>query len=119
MVGFKTWKDLHLFIKEYANCSCLNCYYSGEKDANEKTGYSRVFCLHHIAMVELAFQFCCGEWKDRETGKSLEDYMDQDLWNLSDEIIDKINGEDKRWSFEEIRELVDESERTGGTTEEC
>ena len=115
MVRFKSWKDMHLFIKEYANCSCLNCHYSGKKDANEKTGYSRVFCMHHIAMVELAFQMCCGEWKHRETGKSLEDYKDSDLWKLSDDVLDALNETEKLWTIDEVRNIVDESKGTGET----
>ena len=101
---FKSWEDFNKFLLEYARCSCLNCYHGGLKDLDTQ----RVFCMYHIAMVELSFQFCCREWVSIDKDKSLKDYEDETVWVLSDEIIESLEVADKEWTFKEIVEVINE-----------
>ena len=117
MVMFETWKDNYIFLRDFANASCLNCHYGGTKytdDSEEHTNseYAHVFCTQHISMVRLDFMTVCAEWKHEDTGVSIEDIGDEKLWKLSDNVIDKLDVDDKRWSIDEIRELVKEDEKT-------
>ena len=46
--------------------------------------------MRTISIVDLNFVTLCTEWKSNK-GKSLEDYKGCKTYNLSDEIIDKLN----------------------------
>lgn len=100
---FESWEDFNKFLREYARCSCLNCYYGGVKELDSQ----RIFCLHHIAMVELSLQICCGEWRSNDGLKSLEDYGEDTVWLLSDDIIELLET-DKKWTYDEIIEVINE-----------
>ena len=101
---FRTWEDFNKFLLKYARCSCLNCWYGGLKDLDTQ----RVFCTHHIAMVELYYQFCCGEWVSEDKAKKLEDYGDETVWLLSDDILESLEDENREWTFDEIVEVINE-----------
>ena len=108
MVEFKSWRDTYLFLLNYGKFSCLNCKYGGHNldlDAeNSEFAYSHNFCVEHLGMVDFAFQFVCAKWVG-ENGETLD--MDECAFDLPDEVIDKIRV--GKWSFEEIRDLIEES----------
>ena len=104
---FKSWEDFNNFLLEYGRCTCLNCFYGGSGDLNSQY----VFCTHHITMVNLYSQKCCGEWHSIDNGKSLEDYRDETLLKISDEVITILEESDKEWTIEEVQEVINEHEK--------
>ena len=117
MVEFKTWRDYYIFLKDYTNFSCLNCYYSGtgvdlSRDHPDST-YAYVFCMESISMVRLDMMSLCGNYKNEDTGKSLEEYGDAPLFDLSDEVINQLNETGKKWSIEEVKELLGDNIGSG------
>lgn len=113
MVRFKSWRDAYLFMKNYGNFTCLNCKSSShnlDMDVEHKDSeYAMLFCSKTVSMVRLDFQFCCAEWEHKESGESIQDLIDKGCrhtWNLSDEVIDKIE-DGNLWSYEEIVEVVE------------
>ena len=113
MVQFKTWRDTYLFLLNYGKFSCLNCKYGGHNldldVENSEFAYSHNFCTEHIAMIDFAFQFVCEKWTD-EDGNTVKGRENECVFNLSDSIIETLVDEDKKWTFEEIKELVNEYE---------
>ena len=89
MVKFNDWKDFVWFVSNYRNFSCLNCAYGGKQVEPSQF----LFCIRTISMVDFRFFCLCAEWKS-ENGKSLEDYKDCPMWNLSDSIIEKLENGD-------------------------
>ena len=112
MVQFKSWRDAYLFLLNYGNFSCLNCKYGGHNldldVEHSDVEYTHHFCSKTISMVRFDFQFVCGQWVSDKDGSMITDYdMDDCAFDLADEVIKEIsNGE--KWSFEEIKELVNE-----------
>ena len=111
MVRFSTWRDAYVFLKDYCNCSCLNCIYCGSNlDLNgehKDIEYVSIFCRNTIAMVRLDHLILCVEWTG-EDGKTLKDYGDSTMYGLNDVVIDKLNESDKKWTIDEIREVINE-----------
>ena len=106
-MNFKSWKDAYEFLKEFATCSCLNCQYSSKSDPekeNSEFGYSHVFCVESISMVDLAMMTVCKSWKS-EDGKTLEDFAEEKQWKLTDDEIDLLEDGKKR-SIDEIYEVL-------------
>lgn len=113
MVEFKTWKDNYIFLRDFGNCTCLNCHYGGTSytdDTEEHTDseYAHLFCTESITMVRLDLMMVCANWKHEETGIGIEDIGENNMWKLTDEEIDILDESDKKWSIEEIRELVND-----------
>ena len=108
---FKTWKDQYLFIKHYTNASCLTCKYGGEIDeSNDDGDFKRIFCRKYLSMVEFAFQFICAGWESND-GKRIEDFDDDcPLYKLKDGLFDILEDENKTWSFEEVKEVIENYE---------
>ena len=115
MVQFKTWRDTYLFLLNYGKFSCLNCKYGGHNldldVENSEFAYSHNFCTEHIAMIDFAFQFVCGKWTDKD-GNTVEGREDECAFDLPQKVLDVLIDEDKRWTFEEIEELVNEHKET-------
>lgn len=114
MVQFKTWRDYYIFIKDYCNFSCLNCYYGGvnvdlSKDHTDSE-YAYLFCRESINMVRLDMMSLCGKWRHEDTGKSLEEYGDTPIFNLTDEQINTLNNRIEKWTISEVKELYDDKE---------
>ena len=113
MVEFKTWKDAYVFLKKYGNFTCLNCEHSSHNiDTDAKhtdSEYVHLFCKEWVSMVRLDFQFVCSRWKHQDDGSALKDYVDCDMWNLSDEVLDVID-DGKKWSIKEIEEEIAKQE---------
>lgn len=114
VVNFKSWRDAYLFLKNYGNFTCLNCKSSSHnldvEIEHSDSEYAMLFCSKTISMVRLDFQFCCREWEHEKTGETLKDLLEKGCdysWDLSDEVIDKIE-DGNLWSFEEIEEVVKE-----------
>lgn len=108
---FKSWKDQYKFIEEYATASCIDCFYGGEiKESEDDGDYKRLFCTRHIAMVEFAFQFLCTEWEDKESRKDLNQSFDEDtgLFKISDELLQELDDNNIEWTFDEIKERINE-----------
>ena len=97
MVKCENWEEFEWFLDSYCNFSCLNCTYGGKQGKPSQ----HLFCRRTIAMVNFNLMTVCGEWKSNK-GKSLEDYVDCPMWNLSDEIIDKLN--DGSMKVKDLRE---------------
>lgn len=112
MVEFKTWRDYYIFLKDFSNFTCLNCYYGGSdvdlSEDQDDSNYAFLFCKENFSMVRLDMMSLCGNWKHENTGKSLEEYGDSPLFDLTDEQIDILNNREEKWSIDEIRELCDE-----------
>lgn len=115
MVRFKSWRDSYLFLKEYGSFTCLQCVGCNHNlDMSKEHSdyeYSHFFCTKQVAMVDFYFQFSCRKWEN-ENGDTISDEdMDKCIFNIPLEVIDAItddkNGE---WSFEEIKELINEYE---------
>lgn len=110
MVCFKSWRDTYLFMLNYGKFSCLNCKHGGHNldlDAeNSEFAYSHNFCSEHIAMIDFAFQFVCDKWTDKEDN-TIDGREDECIFNLPDSVIDIITSDDRKWTFEEIKELVE------------
>ena len=119
MVQFASWRDAYLFLRDYANFSCLNCKYSNHNlDVNEEHTdheYVTVFCKDAMAMVRMDFQFVCGRWVHQDNGKTVEDIKDCFSWNLPQEVIDIIENESdgKYWSIEDIEGVIKDYESKG------
>ena len=111
MVEFKSWRDTYLFLLNYGKFSCLNCKYGGHNwdltADNSEFAYSHHFCVEWVAMIDFAFQFVCEKWIDDE-GNTVEGKEDECAFNLPQEVLDVIVKDDKKWTFEEIEELVNE-----------
>lgn len=113
MVKFKSWKDNYIFLRDFATASCLNCYYGGaiysdDTETHTDTEYANLFCKESLAMIRLDLMMLCGKWVDEDTGDTLEDVAEEDMWKLSDNVIDILDKDDKRWTVEEVRELINE-----------
>lgn len=115
IVEFKSWRDTYLFLLNYGTFSCLNCKYCGHNldlsADNSEFAYSHHFCSEWVSMVDFNFQFVCEKWTDTN-GNNLQGREDECVFNLSDEVIKKLSSMDKKWSFEEIEELIYECEET-------
>ena len=110
MVEFKTWKDAYIFLKDYCNASCLNCFYNGSKvdlsEEHEDIEYVRVFCRENISMVRLdKGLICCAKWEHKESRKTIEEMGDAPLWNLSEKVLEMLDNGGKR-TIDEIKEIV-------------
>ena len=109
---FKSWRDYYIFIKDYAKYSCLNCEYSGhELDLSEHqsdTAYSHHFCAYWMAMRRWDMQmFVCRHWKHKDTGKQLSEHDgDEEVFTIPASVMEKLHETDKKWSIEEIKELL-------------
>ena len=116
MVEFKSWRDAYIFLKDYCNASCLNCFYGGARvDLSEEhtdSEYVHLFCTENISMVRLDMMVCCAKWEHQETRKNLKDYGDKPVWNLTDEVIDKIDETGVKLSIDEIREIIGDDKVT-------
>ena len=114
MVEFKSWRDYYIFLKDYCNFSCLNCYYSGAgvdlSKEHTDSEYAYLFCMESISMVRLDLMSLCAKWVDEDTGKSLEEYGDAPLFKLSDDVINKLNETNKKWTIDELRALTNGNE---------
>ncbi len=114
MVRFKSWRDAYIFLKKYGNFSCLNCKYSNHNLDTDKehsdSEYVHLFCTDALAMVRLDWSFVCSNWVHEDTGATAEDVKECYSWNLPDEVIDIIENSEKRWSIDEIEELINECE---------
>ena len=113
MVAFKGWRDAYLFMKEYGNFTCLNCDYGGHSNLDTESEhsdgyYARLFCSNWMSMVRLDYQFICEKWKKGDD--TLDGKMECDTWNIPSKVADIIDSSDKKWTFEEIKELVDGAE---------
>lgn len=111
MVRFKTWKDNYIFLRDYCNCSCLNCIYGGTKytddsETHSNIDYIHIFCMESLLMMRLDVRFVCAKWRHQNTGKCLEDYNNEDMWNLTDEVIDILDKDYREWSIDEVKELI-------------
>lgn len=111
MVEFKTWKDTYLFILNYGRFSCLNCKHCDHNMDlsvdHSDFEYSHHFCTEWAAMVDFGFQFVCEKWSDDE-GNTVDGKEDECAFNLPQNVLDALVNEDKKWTFEEIRELMGE-----------
>jgi len=103
MVKFESWRDMHLFLKEYAYCSCLNCVGYTDKE------YSGLFvCMKTLSPVQLGMLQVCAEWQGHN-GELLKDYEDKSFYKFSDETAKKID-ELGLATFDEIKELIEHEE---------
>ena len=106
---FKTWRDSYLFLKEYGSFTCLQCRGSHHNlDLNtEHTDleYGRFFCSKTVSMVRLDFQFTCHYWED-ENGETIQGHEDDCIFNIPSDLIDKLEVKGKKWTFEEVKELI-------------
>ncbi len=114
VVNFKSWRDCYLFLKNYGNFTCLNCKGSSHNLDTDiehtDSEYARFFCSKTVAMVRLDFQFVCSQWEHKDTNESLKDLADkgcEETWNISDRALEILDQGDRKWSFEEIKELVE------------
>ena len=112
MTKFKSWRDFYIFLKDYCKFSCLNCYYGGARidlsEYHEDGEYARLFCTENISMVRLDFQTICTKWEHEKTRKPLEEFYDKEsMFDFSDEIVEILSDDSKKWSIEEIRELLE------------
>ena len=114
IVEFKTWRDSYLFLKEYGSFTCLQCtgcnHNLDTSVEHSDFEYSHFFCTKQVAIVDFYFQFTCREWENENGDKITDDDMDKCMFNIPLEVIDKLEG--KRWTFEEIKELIDEYKET-------
>lgn len=113
---FKSWKDNYIFLRDYGNCNCLNCYYGGavytdDSETHTDTEYAHLFCRESISMVRLDFMIVCAKWRHQDTGKSIEEVKEDDMWLLSSEVIDILDKDNREWSIEDIKRLVNEHQK--------
>ena len=110
MVEFQSWRDFYIFLRDYCNFSCLNCYYGGsDVDLNKEhtdSEYAHVFCKESISMVRLDLMSLCVNWHDKDTGKSLKEFGDARLFDLTDGQLDALNNRTEKWSIDEVRALI-------------
>lgn len=109
-MNFKSWKDFYIFVRDYAKYSCLNCKYGSDKDKTKSDApesdvkYSHHFCTYWVAMVRWDLQpFVCKHWKNGDDKVLPED---DDLFLLDEHILKKLEKGNRKWSIEEIREMV-------------
>ena len=103
MVQFKSWEDFKLFMETFATCSCFNCTgYHDDKDFN-----GMFICWKTLSPVRMDMIQVCAEWESSD-GKTLSDYDDLNKYNLSDEIIEKLDSITELMSYEDILEVVNE-----------
>ena len=105
---FKSWRDYYIFVKDFAKYSCLNCRHCGKHlnldEEHSDTAYSNHFCIHWVAMVRWDLQgFVCSHWESSD-GDKLPD--DDTLFNLGEHILKKLEKGNRKWSIEEIKELI-------------
>ena len=114
MVQFATWRDSYLFLKEFGSFTCLQCSgcnHNLDTSVEHTDGeYARFFCTKTIAMVRLDFMFTCPEWENTDGETIGESDMDKCIFNLPVEVIEKLDVDGKKWTIEEVRELVNEHE---------
>lgn len=107
---FKSWRDYYLFVKEFAKYSCLNCEYGGDDEVGDDESdvvYSNHFCKYWVAMVRWDLQgFICQHWKSDIDGKGLPDDKDEEMFTLNEHIFKKLQKGNRKWSIEEIKELL-------------
>ena len=105
MVKFKDWTDYTRFMLEYCPCTCLNCKYGTNGDVNKK----QFVCMRTLSPVRLNITRLCPEWinKDNET---LKDYGDEFTICIRSDIADEMEKISGLWSFEEIKEFVENYE---------
>ena len=113
MVEFVSWRDTYLFLLNYGRFSCLNCKYGGHNldltADNSEFAYSHHFCSKWVSMVDFSFQFLCEKWTD-DKGNTVDGKENECAFNLSQTVLDVLVNEDKKWTFEEIKELVDNAD---------
>lgn len=114
MVQFESWKDNYIFLRDYGNCTCLNCHYGGatytdDSETHTDSEYAHLFCIESISMVRLDLMMVCAKWRHQDTGKSIEDIMEEEFWNLPSQVIDRLDEDDKKWTIDEIRSLINET----------
>lgn len=68
--------------------------------------YAYLFCTESSTMIRLDLMMVCSKWRHQDTGIGIEDIDDDEMWDLSDKVIELLDGSDKRWTIEEIKELV-------------
>lgn len=106
---FKSWRDYYLFIKEFAKYSCINCKHSSadiiDTSVEHSDGdYARHFCAYHMAMVRWDLQgFLCSHWSSIDD-ESLPN--DDVLFTIDEHILKKLEKGNRKWSIEEIKELL-------------
>ena len=114
MVQFASWKDSYLFLKEFGSFTCLQCSgcnHNLDTSVEHTDGeYARFFCIETISMVRLDYMFTCSYWKGKD-GKTIDESdMDKCIFNLSADVLEKLDVEDKKWTIEEIRQLVEDND---------
>ena len=107
-MNFKSWKDYYLFVKEFVKYSCLNCRYGTsngvEPISSKDIAFASHFCTYYVAMVRWDLQgFICQNWESYD-GETLPD--DDELFTIDEHILKKLEKGNKKWSIEEIRELL-------------
>ena len=115
MVRFRSWKDQYIFLRDYGNCTCLNCHYGGadhfdDSETHRDSEYALLFCRESISMVRFDMMVVCAKWRHKDTGKSIEEFSGDNMWNLTEDQLDLLDKDDKEWSIEEIRGLTDAEE---------
>lgn len=114
MVMFESWKDNYIFLRDYGNATCLNCHYGGatytdDSETHTDSEYAHLFCIESISMVRLDLMMVCAKWRHQDTGKSIEDIQEEQFWNLPSQVIDRLDEDDKKWTINEIKELINET----------
>ena len=104
MVRFKEWTDYTRFLLEYCPCTCLNCRYGTDGDIETK----QFVCMMTLSPVRLDITVVCPEWINNDN-ETLKDYGDEFTINIRKDICKALE-EDGLWSFEEIKEFVDNYE---------
>lgn len=90
-----------MFLKEYANCSCLNCIgFNGSEDSG------LFVCMKTLSPVRLNIIQVCVEWENKEH-ETLKDYEGEDKFKFSDEIANKIDKLENT-TFEKIEKIIKE-----------
>ena len=105
---FKSWKDFYLFVREFAKYSCLNCKYGSSKklefESDNDIGYCNHFCAYWVAMVRWDLQpFVCKHW---ESNDGVELPEDDELLTLSEHILKKLEKGNRKWSIDDVKELL-------------
>ena len=111
MVRFKTWKDNYIFLRDFGNCTCLNCHYGGaeytdDSETHTDSEYAHLFCRESISMVRLDMMIVCANWRHKDTGKSIEEFSEENMWKLDEKAIDVLDDDDREWTIEEIRSIL-------------
>lgn len=114
MVSFKTWKDNYLFIEEYCNYSCLNCYHNQTNRINEGSedkAYAQILCDITLTFKRLDDEYpVCTDWVSKDGVTSFSQYIDESIWNLDDDAVDKIESLSGRISFDDVKKIVEEGQ---------